>query len=137
MMISTKGRYALRIMIDLAQHTEEGFISLKSIAERQEVSMKYLEMIVAILNKAGILESRRGKDGGYKLIKPASAYTVGEIMDLTEGHLAPVACLGREDNQCNRADSCLTLPMWQQLDNMIDSYLSSISIQDILDGTIK
>ena len=137
MMISTKGRYALRIIIDLAQHTEEGFISLKSIAERQEVSMKYLEMIVAILNKAGILESRRGKDGGYKLIKPASEYTVGEIMDLTEGHLAPVACLGCEDNQCVRADSCLTLPMWQRLDNMIDNYLSSISIQDILDGTVE
>ncbi|MGI6013976.1 MAG: RrF2 family transcriptional regulator [Oscillospiraceae bacterium] len=137
MMISTKGRYALRIMIDLAQHTEEGFISLKSIAERQEVSMKYLEMIVAILNKAGILESRRGKDGGYKLIKPAKDYTVSEIMDLTEGHLAPVSCLSCSDNQCERADSCLTLPMWQQLDTIIDDYLSSVSIQDILDGTLK
>ncbi len=137
MMISTKGRYALRIMIDLAQHAGDGFISLKSIAERQDVSMKYLEMIVAILNKSGILESRRGKDGGYKLVKPASEYTVGEIMNLTEGHLAPVACLGHADNQCERAGSCLTLPMWQKLDTMIDEYLSSISIQNILDGTIQ
>lgn len=137
MMISTKGRYALRIMIDLAQHAGDGFISLKSIAERQDVSMKYLEMIVAILNKSGILESRRGKDGGYKLVKPASEYTVGEIMNLTEGHLAPVACLGHADNQCERAGSCLTLPMWQKLDTMIDEYLSSISIQNILDGTIR
>lgn len=137
MMISTKGRYALRIIIDLAQHADEGFISLKSIAERQEVSMKYLEMIVAIMNKAGILHSRRGKDGGYKLVKPASEYTVGEIMNLTEGHLAPVACLGCADNQCERAEFCLTLPIWQHLDEMIDSYLSSITIQDILDGNLQ
>ena len=137
MMISTKGRYALRIIIDLAQHADEGFISLKSIAERQEVSMKYLEMIVAIMNKAGILHSRRGKDGGYKLVKPASEYTVGEIMDLTEGHLSPVACLGTGDNHCERAGFCLTLPIWQHLDTMIDGYLSSITIQDILDGNLQ
>ena len=137
MMISSKGRYALRVMIDLAQHAGEGFISLKAIAERQDVSMKYLENIVAILNRAGIVRSQRGKEGGYELTRPADAYSVSEIMKLTEGSLAPVACLECGPNTCERADVCLTLPMWQRLDTIIDDYLSGITIDDLVHGRVR
>lgn len=136
MMISSKGRYALRVMIDLTQHAGEGSISLKAIAERQEISLKYLENIVAVLNKAGLLISQRGKEGGYQLARPAQDYTVAEIVKLTEGSLAPVACLECAENTCAKADACLTLPMWQQLDTLIDWYLSRISIADLVAGRI-
>ncbi|MEG1460872.1 MAG: RrF2 family transcriptional regulator [Oscillospiraceae bacterium] len=137
MMISTKGRYALRIIIDLAQHSEEGFISLKEIAERQEISMKYLETIVSILNKARLVKSMRGKDGGYMLVKPASEYTIGSIIHATEGGLTPVSCLDcAQDQVCERADCCLTLPMWQKLDKLISGFLDSISVADLLNGKI-
>ena len=136
-MISTRGRYALRVMIDLAQHDNGEFISLKVVSQRQEVSMKYLEMIVAILNKGGLLQSQRGKDGGYRLIKPADQYTVSEIVNLTEGSLASVPCLDCEENLCARADSCLTLPLWKHLDGMINRYLSSITVQDLIDGKVS
>ena len=125
MMISTKGRYALRVMIDLAQHEDEGFQSLKSVAERQCISMKYLEMIVAILNRGGFVQSLRGKEGGYKLTKPAAEYTVGSVIRLAEGSLAPVACLDCTEDACERADHCLTLPMWKKLDDTINSYLTA------------
>jgi len=133
MKISTKGRYALRIMIDLAQHNKDEFISLKSISERQEISMKYLEMIVASLHTAGFVLSLRGKGGGYKLAKPADAYTVGSVLKLTEGSLSPVACLENPNNTCNRADGCISLPLWQKLDKMIDDYFESVTVQDLLD----
>ena len=132
MMISTKGRYALRVMIDLAQHEGEGFLSLKSVAERQDISPKYLEMIVAILNRGGLVISQRGKEGGYRLARPASEILVGEVIRLAEGSLAPVACLDCTDSACERADNCLTPPMWRKLDGLINEYLDSVSIEDLL-----
>lgn len=137
MMISTKGRYALRVMIDLAQHNDGSFISLKEIAARQGISMKYLEMIVSLLHKGGVVQSQRGKEGGYRLSRPATAISVQEIMHLTEGSLAPVQCLsGEKGPACDRSDACLTLPMWQQLDALIDGYLSAVSVQDLLEGRL-
>lgn len=133
MMISTKGRYALRVMLDLALHREEGYISLKTVAERQDTSMKYLEAIVAQLNRAGLLDSQRGKTGGYRLKGQPSQYSVGQILKLSEGSLAPVACLNCEENECDRLDHCLTLPMWKQLDTLIEDYLESVTLQDLID----
>lgn len=137
MKISTKGRYALRVMIDLAQNGNEGYISLKEIAERQEISLKYLEMIISILHRANFVHSLRGKSGGYKLVHEANEYTVGSILKLTEGSLAPVSCLEISNSHCERADKCITLPMWEELDKIIDSYLESITLQDLLDGNVK
>lgn len=134
MMVSTKGRYALRIMLDLAQQEPETYISLTSVSGRQGVSVKYMEAIVAILNRAGLVESQRGKDGGYRLRRKPSEYSIGSILKLTEGSLAPVSCLDCEQSGCDRADSCLTLPMWQRLDEIIDGYLEKITLQDLLDG---
>lgn len=131
MQISTKGRYALRIMIDLALHTEDNYVSLKKIASRQEISMKYLETIVSILNKAGFVLSLRGKNGGYKLAAHPSEYTIGAILKLTEGSIAPVACMGNKGTTCERSPHCLTLPMWQQLDHIVDNYLESVTIEDL------
>ena len=135
-MISTKGRYALRVILDLAQQEDDGFLSLKGIAQRQGISQKYLEMIVAILQKAEIVVSQRGKEGGYRLQKAPNCLTVGEVIKVMEGSLAPVACLEGEENVCVRAKECLTLPMCQRLDTMIDQYLNSITIQDLLDGNL-
>lgn len=132
MKISTKGRYALRVMVDLAQHGGEKYISLKEISERQEISMKYLEMIVGILSRAGFVLSLRGKSGGYRLAKKPREYTAGQILKLTEGSLAPVACLENETNQCTRAENCITLPMWQKLDRLINEYLESVTIEDLI-----
>lgn len=134
MMVSTKGRYALRIMLDLAQQEPETYISLTSVSGRQGVSVKYMEAIVAILNRAGLVESQRGKDGGYRLRRKPSEYSIGSILKLTEGSLAPVSCLDCDQSGCDRADSCLTLPMWQRLDEIIDGYLEKITLQDLLDG---
>lgn len=133
MKISTKGRYALRVMIDLAKHKEEGYISLKEVAERQEISMKYLEMIVGILNRAGFLMSQRGKSGGYMLAKEAREYTVGAILKLTEGSIAPVSCLDQERMLCERAADCTTLPLWKGLNRVIQEYLDSVTLQDLID----
>lgn len=137
MIVSTKGIYALRIMLDLCQHTDEGYISLKKISERQNMSMKYLESIVAMLNKAGMVESLRGKEGGYRLTRAPEQYTVGSIVKLTEGSLAPVACLDCETNSCAQAYHCLTLPMWVKLDGIITDYLESVTLKDLLDKKIK
>lgn len=138
MMISTKGTYALRVMLDLAQHENEGYISLKSIAERQNISMKYLESIVSMLNKGGMLTSLRGKDGGYKLLRSAEEYCIGEILRLTEGGLTPVSCHGFEDGDtgCQNVANCLTFPMWQKLDNLINDYLNKVSLRDLLEGRV-
>ncbi|MBO5670716.1 MAG: Rrf2 family transcriptional regulator [Clostridia bacterium] len=147
MMISSKGKYALQIVLDLAQQAavcpcggedaEGNCVSLKAISERQNISMKYLESIAALLNRGGLIRSTRGKDGGYRLAKPAEEITVAEIMAITEGSLAPVACLETcAEGQCVHADGCLTLPMWQQLDQIIDAYLSGVTIRDILDRRV-
>ena len=137
MKISTKGRYALRLLTDLAVHQEEGFISLKDISERQNISKKYLEQIVPMLNKSGILRTNRGNRGGYMLAKSPEECTVGEVLRATEGNLAPVSCLDFESNDCPRAASCATLFVWEGLNCAIREYLDSISIQDILDHTAE
>ena len=134
MKISTKGRYALRMMIDLAQHRGKGFIALKDIAERQGISKKYLEQIVPMFSKTNHLKTNRGFQGGYQLAKSPDKYTVGEILRLTEGNLAPVACLENDPVECERSEECLTLPIWKGLQKVIDDYLDKITLQDILDG---
>ena len=133
MLISTKGRYALRVMIDLAEHRTEDFISLKDIAQRQEISEKYLESIIRMLVKAKVLESLRGKGGGYRLKKSPDQYTVGSILRLTEESLAPVSCLEQNADACSRAYHCRTLPLWQGLDKVIRDYLESVTIADLTD----
>lgn len=133
MKISTKGRYALRLMLDLAENQGDGYVSLKDIAKRQDISKKYLEQIVAMLNKPDILKTNRGYQGGYRLAKAPNKYSVGDILRITEGGLAPVACLDDEVIQCDRADSCITLPVWQGLNKVISEYLDGITLQDILD----
>jgi Rrf2 family protein len=133
MKISTKGRYALRMLLDLAEHQNEGFIALKDVAARQEISKKYLEQIVSILNKSDLLQTNRGFQGGYKLAKSPDKCTVGSILRLTEGGLAPVACLEHETIECPRGTFCATLPVWQGLNRVINEYLDGITLQDILD----
>ena len=134
MVISTKGRYALRLMIDLAQHCDEGFISLKTVSQRQDVSLKYMEAIAAALNRASLVLSQRGKEGGYCLSRPACDITVAQVLHSTEGSMAAVACLESGESCCERAEQCLTLPMWKKLDAVMDNYLSGVSVQDLLDG---
>lgn len=131
MNVTSKGRYALRVMIDLAQHPDEGFVSLKTVAERQGISMKYLEMIVSCLKKAELVESTRGKEGGYRLSRPAAEITVADVLQSAEGSLAAVSCL---ESGCDRAEQCLTLPLWKHLDTIMDDYLSGVTLQDVLDG---
>lgn len=133
MKISTKGRYALRLMVDLAEHRENGFIALKDVAKRQNISKKYLEQIVPVLNGAGLLITNRGNKGGYRLAKPPSEYTVGDILRITEGSIAPVSCLETEVNYCERKNCCQTLFVWEGLYEVVNEYLDSITVQDILD----
>lgn len=133
MKISTKGRYALRMLLDLAEHQNDGFIALKDIAVLQNISKKYLEQIVPILNKSDFLRTNRGFQGGYQLAKSPEKYTVGEILRLTEGSLSPVACLEHEPIECERKGECATLPVWQGLYRVISEYLDGITLQDILD----
>ena len=131
MKISTKGRYALRVMIDLALNNNGKYISLKDIAERQEISNKYLEQIISLLNKAGYLETARGNTGGYKLAKDPKEYTVGNILRATEGDLAPIYCL-TEDGECNRQKGCKTYSFWKGLDDVINKYIDSRTLQDLI-----
>ncbi|NCB42416.1 MAG: RrF2 family transcriptional regulator [Clostridia bacterium] len=131
MQFSTKGRYALRIMLDLALNAKEDYISLKQIASRQEISLKYLETIIAVLNKAGFVKSLRGKNGGYKLAGHPKEYTVGSILQLTEGSISPVTCLENNICSCERASQCLALPMWKELGNVMSIYLDSVTIEDL------
>ena len=130
MMVSTKGRYALRIMVSLAQRMDEGRISLAEISKQQGISLKYMETIISVLAKAGYVSGSRGKGGGYVLTREPQEYTVGSILELTEGSLAPVACLGCKTD-CQRADSCPTLPMWIKLDQIIHDYLESVTLADL------
>ena len=132
MLISTKGRYALRVMIDLAEHQSDEFISLKGIAQRQEISEKYLESIIRTLVKAKVVESLRGKGGGYRLTKAPHQYTVGSILRLTEESLAPVACLEPGAASCPRMAACRTLSLWQGLDKVISDYLDNITIAELM-----
>ena len=132
MLISTKGRYALRIMIDLAEHQTDEFISLRGIAQRQEISEKYLESIIRMLVKARVVESLRGKGGGYRLNKSPDQYTVDSILQLTEESLAPVSCLEENAETCPRAGRCQTLSLWQGLDKVIHEYLERVTIADLI-----
>ena len=134
MNVTSKGRYALRVMIDLAQHPDEGFVSLKTVAERQGISMKYLEMIVSSLKKAELVESTRGKEGGYRLSRSPADYSVGEILRCLEDNLAPVSCIKDGEIQCDKAAACVTLPMWKELDELTNTYLDGVSLQDLLTG---
>ncbi|MCQ2436558.1 MAG: Rrf2 family transcriptional regulator [Clostridia bacterium] len=134
MMITTKGRYALHVMEDLAVHGGDDPVSLKDIADRQNISMKYLESIVSMLNKAGFVESYRGKMGGYLLSRTPDRYTIAEILELTEGTLAPVMCL---ENGCPNSDGCLTLPLWQNLDKIIGDYLGGVTLADIVEQRLE
>ena len=133
MKISTKGRYALRMLIDLAEHRNGGFVALKDIAERQNISKKYLEQIIPILNNSDVLKTNRGSQGGYMLSRTPDKYTVGEILRLTEGSLAPVSCLEKDPVECERCGECATLPVWQGLYKVINEYLAGITLQDIID----
>jgi Rrf2 family protein len=131
--VSTKGRYALRLLLDLAEHRGEGFISLKEIAERQGISKQYLEQIVSLLNTSNMLRTNRGKQGGYMLAKQPSEYTVREVLRITEGSLAPVTCLEEEVNLCEKATYCKTLSMWTGLQQVINDYLNSVTLQDMVE----
>ena len=132
MLISTKGRYALRVMVDLAEHQAEGSIPLKVIAKRQEISEKYLESIIKLLVKARLVSGMRGKGGGYRLTKAPYQYTVGSILRLTEESLVPVACLEPGATPCPRMAVCRTLSLWQGLDRVINGYLDSVTIADLM-----
>lgn len=133
MKISTKGRYALRMLLDLAERQNCGFIALKDIAERQNISKKYLEQIIPIFNKSGILKTTRGSQGGYQLAKTPDKYTVGDILRLTEGSLSPISCVEEEPAACERSGDCAMLPVWQGLYKVINEYLDSITLQDIME----
>ena len=135
MLVSTKGRYALRVMLELAQSQPDTYMPLPLIAQRQGISEKYLESIIAILSRAGLVDGLRGKGGGYRLTRPTADYSVGEILRLTEGSLAPVTCLEGAENPCPRAGECTTLPMWQKLDDLINTYLDGVSLSDLLSQT--
>ena len=132
MLISTKGRYALRVMIDLAEHQSDGFIPLKVIAQRQEISEKYLESIIKLLVKDKLLTGVRGKGGGYQLAKAPEEYTVESILRITEDSIAPVACLEPGAEACARAAECRTLPMWRGLDKLIREYFQNITLADLM-----
>ena len=134
MLISTRGRYALRIMLELAQYDQSPYMPLPLIAEKQGISEKYLESIVSLLVKGGLVEGVRGKGGGYRLRRPLQDYSAGEILRLTEGSLAPVSCLEGEENACPRAGQCHTLPMWTKLEGLINSYLDSVTLADLMDA---
>ena len=135
-MISTKGRYALRVMLDLAQQQADTYIPLSEIAERQGISIKYLEIILKALVKENILQGQRGKGGGYKLTRAPKNYSVKEILELTEGPLATVACLMPDAKACPRKDGCLTLPMWAKFDHMIQDFFANITLEDLLNGNV-
>lgn len=135
-MISTRARYALRVLIDLAQNQGNGFVPLKEIAKRQEISEKYLEIILKTLVKNNILKGLRGKGGGYRLTRPPEEYTVGKIIELTEGPLAPVACLMPNAETCHRKKDCMTLPLWEKFDSLIHDFFYNITLADLINGNL-
>ncbi len=131
-MISTRGRYAIRVMIDLAEHRNGAYIPMKEIAERQNISLKYMEKIMPVLSKEHLVDGLHGKGGGYRLCREPDAYTVGEILRLTEGDLAPVACLAANADPCDRAGECRTLPMWKKYYDLTNAYFDGITIADLM-----
>ena len=131
-MISTKGRYALRVMLDLAEHAGEGYVPMKEVAQRQEISLKYLERIMPALSKSGLVEGIHGKGGGYRLSRRPEEYTVGEILRLEEGDMAPVACLSCGAKPCDREPYCKTVSMWRKFHELTNEYFGGITIADLL-----
>lgn len=132
MLISTRGRYALRVMIDLAENQKDGYIPLKDIAARQDISLKYIERILPVLAKNGLIEGVHGKGGGYRLTRLPPEYRVGDILRLTEGDLAPVACLECGASPCSRAAECRTLSMWKEFKQIIEEYFDGITVADLI-----
>lgn len=137
MIISTRGRYALRVLIDLAENGNGDYIAMKKIAERQGISLKYLERILPVLTQNGIIEGVQGKGGGYRLTRTPKEYKVGEILRLTEGDLAPVSCLQCGAEPCEKRSECRTFPMWMKLHGMIGDYFDSITLADLSDGKLE
>ncbi len=131
MKISTRGRYAVRLMLDLAQNDSNHYVTIKSISERQEISSKYLEQIISILSRAGFVKSVRGSQGGYKLARSAEEYTIGMILRLIEGSLVPVACMDDDPNQCPRCETCVTLDVWKQIDEAVSGVVDNITVADL------
>ena len=131
MMISSRGRYVLRVLADLAQHSDGGYIPMKDIAERQEISLKYIEKIMPVLTKAKMVDGLHGKGGGYRLNRPLEEYKIGEILRLTEGSLAPVHCLETGASACERADRCTTLTMWQNFNRLTNAFFDSVTLADL------
>lgn len=137
MMISTRGRYALRVLLDLAENNNGGYIPMKDVANRQELSLKYIERIMPILSKNALVEGVHGKGGGYRLTNPPEDYKVGDILRLTEGDLAPVACLGCDAKPCDRAAECRTLPMWTDFYKLVNDYFDNITLADLLKTNVS
>ena len=137
MKISTKGRYALRIMIDLARHDEGSYIRLKDIAERQNITLKYMEQIMPLLTKAGYVRSYRGNNGGYMLARKPEEYTVGDILRTTEVSMAPIACIEDRPNRCPRCEECTTLPFWEGLWKVINEYTDRYTLADLMEDKDK
>ena len=136
MLVSTKGRYALRIMTDLAQNDNGEYTVLMDIARRQGISEKYLESIVALLTKAGLMSGQRGRGGGYRLSRDPADVSIGEIIRASEGPISPVACLRSGDMDCPKAEDCVTLPLWQELDRRMNDYLDSVTLADLIEGKV-
>ena len=136
MLISTKGRYALRVMADLDRNGGEGYVVLMDIAQRQSISEKYLEGIVAALSRSGFLQTQRGRGGGYRLARRPEEYSVGDVLRSAEGSLAPVSCIKTGDAECPNADNCLTLPLWKELDRVMNEYLDSVTLADLIRGDV-
>ena len=134
MLISTKGRYALRVMLDLAEHAREDRVPMKDVAARQQISLKYLEQILPRLTKSGMVEGVHGKGGGYRLTRAPEDYSIGEILRLTEGDLAPVSCLECTAPACPRMEGCRTRPLWEGLDKVVNTYLNSFTLADLADN---
>ena len=136
MMISTRGRYALRVLADLAEHRSEGFIPMKDVAARQEISLKYMEKILPVLTKNHIVDGIQGKGGGYRLNRPPEQYTIGSILKLTEGSLSAVSCTSVGASACSRTECCQAKPMWDKLDRMIDGFFEGITLADLLHDSV-
>jgi len=138
MKISTKGRYALRLMLDLAQHSsEQEYISIKKVSQRQDISEKYLEQIVAQLSRAGFVKSIRGAQGGYRLVMEPRDYTVGMILRQIEGNLSSVSCLEESPNKCQRCNNCVTLEVWKQINDAVDAVIDNITLQDLVEKQLE
>lgn len=132
MLISTKGRYALRVLLDLAENQNDGYIAMKNVAERQGLSLKYIERIMPVLSKNNYVEGVQGKGGGYRLARGPEEYKIGDILRLAEGDLAPVSCLSCNAEKCDRADKCPTLPMWTEFHHLVNDYFDKITLADLM-----